>query len=810
MGLLEFNIELYNEKFDNLFLYDCKCRHTNYSLEEIFHNRLSFTVCVQIKKRTHHKFFPVMLGSKYHYYRYPDAKDALNKSLGAFIINGEIKILANILINNISMFYVNKMQFLWNISPDIQIVYRNGKVCKTTQSKKNEHTNWRDFIPDPCKSHDETLYLKLFGEIKKYFPNIDHLSNKLILTAPVLLYKVLQYLLDDVTQTKISTKRDLLLNGNITFIFSKQPFSRQTQKITNQMAIEKQNSSIYIPLDGHKIARSKHFISITKRMIPQESMNSKPLQYPIDGNLFICMLSCKEMKDAGLSLNLARGVTTTREVDVEMETKRLCDFLKGESGLYTLVINCIIQSVKFNLSFNLYVKLKKEFPNISIFKYDTFIHILIIPNVPIVSYIDEGQHVYVTPNEYTKIFRNELSCKFKFEDHFCLLYEELSPYTRHSLPTKITVSLNNWKGSCYNIQDQQSTEFKAFLESPGYNTGLLSGGDYTNLAILQNKLIEFPKPNFVPPPRLYEENLNTDNGEIRLYVAFSNRSSCVEDGFIVDKEFTEQGPKMLVNVNFTIRLTSSSNQQLNSKQLQQMNIQYIPKNQLIDKTIFFGVLIVYDNNIKIQQSKRINVNCTQIDKQYIHTISHDVENPLKTDYEISSRQNFENFHILASYKYYVPIGKGTKLCNSYGQKSEISDVMDLGQYVGRRLRDGAYVKPQILMGSVSLIGRTPSGQVLDMLSSPDIALTQNGDVIAPQKFVVSSILSCTKIAPAPKRIDMLTGPNCFDGNQFSLTGNLLNRQKNKQVLKLPHALNLIEYKGTSIQFMSGVYDKFID
>lgn len=797
MTFTDFIINLYNEKFNSLFLYKCNCQYSKLKLIDIVTTRLSFLACVNLNGRTHHKFFPVMIGSNYHLTKHPGAENELKNSTGAFIINGEIKILANILINNISKICANKQQFIWNIKQH-KIIYKNGG--------KIEPNGWRTLIPDENINHDESMYKLLFEEIKENFPDIDHLSNKLILTPPVLLEKTLQYLMSKDIHEKIATKKDLLTNGNITFIFSKQPFSRQTQKITNYMAIEKQDSSIYVSLDGPKIERVKHFITMTKRMIPQESMNSRPLQYPIDGDLFICMLSCKEMKDAGLTLTLTRGVTTTQKPPKD-EIIKLLDYAKTIPGEYRLAINCIIQPISIEFSFENYIKLKKLSPNSNIFKYKHFINILMMPNIPIIKFIDpiDNKCVYVTPNERSNIFPNALKAYFKTEDYFCVLFEELSPYTKLSLPSKITVSLNNWRGACYNVTNTNTVAYQLFIDSPGYNSAIISGGDYTHLAVIQNPLYKIPYIKNIPKSfhdlqDHVQDKLNVDAGEILLYVAFTNKGACVEDGFIVDEDFAKYGPKIMINVNFSIRISSSTNQPLNTKQLNNMNIKYIPKNILVDKTIIFGEIHIYGANIKIQQSKRITVTSTQINRQYIHTISHVVENPINTTYDIRSRENFENFCVICSYQYKIPIGVGTKLSNSYGQKSEISSVENLGQYMGRRVSDNAIIKPQILMGSISLVGRTTSGQIADMLASPYRAITQNGEIIAPQKFVVSSICSCTKIGSGSKRIDMLTGPNCFNGNQLSGTMNLLHKQRNNQNSHLTHALNLTQFRGTKLTF----------
>ena len=805
-----FVLNIYDEKFNDIFITGC-CQQSPFKLGDFFIQKASFMACVRLRNKdgswkTYHKFFPVMVGSRYHLNRYPNDRDRLENSWGSFIIGGELKILANILLNNINIFYANKKQFLWNIDANTQITYKNGQVYKDGEVC----TNWRQHIPDSCESHSETMYKELFEEIWENFPHIDHLSNKIILTAPILLERVLLYLQTDAIRPKIATKRDLLTNGNITFIFSKQPFSRQSQKITHQMAIEKKNVSIYISVDGHKIGRIKHLVTTTKRMIPQESMNSQPLQYPPDGDLFICLLSCKEMKDAGLTLNLARLVVVTREVDIEVEKIKLLEFFAEFIGEFHLVVNCIIQPIMIDFNFNIYLLLKSKFINCSVFKYRRFIHILFIENVPVVSLNWMDRKVYVTPNENRNLFYNELRPFFEEADYFCALYGDLSRYTTNSLATKKTVSLNNWRGACYNNSvGKDSAEYAAFIHSPGYNTEIIGGGqDYTHLAIMKNPLFSDISPDTTmlrPYQRGYiKDTLHKEHGEILLYVGFTMRGSCVEDGFVVDREFVDRGPRLRVSVNLSVRLSSSTNQPLNSRQLMKSKIQYIPINKMVDKVIIFGKIVVCGQVVKIQQNKRIKVSEDRIGDQYFHTISHIVENPLTTSYIISSEERFSKFMVAASYQYEIKFGCGTKLCNSYGQKSEISAVADLGQYCAKRISDGAIIKPQILMGAISLVSRTACGQVLDMLSSPDAAMTSDGVLIAPIKFVVSSIVSCTKIAQNPKRIDLLTGPNCFDGNELTMTNLLLNKQRHNNFLpsqRLQHAFNLMEYKGTKLRFL---------
>lgn len=821
---LAFILNMYNEKFDHMFIRDC-CQLKNKdnskpTLYEIITNRCTFVACVKIRDpngnvKTYHKFFPVMLGCKYHLDTYPHPNDSMYNCWGSFIIYGEVKILSNILVNNINLFIANHKQLLWNIDAQTQLIYKNGVLINGESC-----SNWRSYIKDENYiEHNEALYMKLFDEMWKYFPKIDHLSNKILLTAPVLLERVLLYLQSDEIVQKIATKRELLLNGNITFIFSKQPFTKRSSRITNHMAIEKKQVSIYISVDGHKLGRIKHLLTTTKRMIPQESMNSQPLHYPVDGDLFICMLSCKEMKDAGLTLNLAHRVRVTHAVNVDVEKMNLLQFFSVYNNVsdntYYLVINCIIQNIKITFDFLTYLRLKTKFPNCSIFKYDTFIHVLFIENIPTVSiqWNDDGDVAYITPNENANMFKNELRGYFKLCDYFCALYKDLSPYTDNSLAPKKIVSLNNWRGACYsNIYGTTNTsEYITFLNSPGYNTEIVGGGkSYIHLAELKNTYLEdFPVDSSILKPyqntRLPDQ-LNAQHGEILLYVGFGDLGECVEDGFSIDKEFTEHGPTANVVVNFNIKLTSVTNQQLNNRLLTNSKIQYIPRNQMIDKVIIFGTVITCGRVIKIADSKRIRIEETVIGNEVRYVISHVVENPLTTVYEISSSECFKKFSITASYVYNVKLGPGVKLCNSYGQKSEISKVRDLGRYCGKRIRDGAFIKPQIIMGAISVVSRTSSGQILDMLSSPDAALDRRGCLIAPVKFVVSSIISCTKIAKNPKRIDLLTGPNCFDGNQFTATNLLLNRQRNNNnqlpITRLYHSFNLMSYRGTQLRFIT--------
>jgi hypothetical protein len=227
---------------------------------------------------------------------------------------------------------------------------------------------------------------------------------------------------------------------------------------------------------------------------------------------------------------------------------------------------------------------------------------------------------------------------------------------------------------------------------------------------------------------------------------------------------------------------------------------YHPINRRVNNTIVVGV-ITTRIDLKILQNKKTKVSSTRVGEIYKHQISYDLENPCQTIYNISSRDELQEFMILIRIDYKVPFGVGTKFCNMYGQKDEIADVRDLSMYAAMK-EDGTWIKPQILMSAISLIGRTASGQSLEAMHHPDRAFTPKGGLVAPSYFFVSSIHASTKINDGSIRLDPLKSANGFDGNELTTTNLILNKQNQSTSRRdaLSRSLSLGQIRGVTFKF----------
>lgn len=174
---------------------------------------------------------------------------------------------------------------------------------------------WDDWLSEVDPRYDGPIenYIEFLSEILEEFPHIDSLSNKVLLTAPSILEKTLNHINTNVNRI---TRCQLLLNGNMSFLFSKRNrVPVQKQKITDT-SMDKTNTSLYLNIEGHKHNKLYDMLSTTKRLVACENvMNDSSLKFPIDGLGFVCPLCCKEMRQAGTSCILSRDVITCPKID---------------------------------------------------------------------------------------------------------------------------------------------------------------------------------------------------------------------------------------------------------------------------------------------------------------------------------------------------------------------------------------------------------------------------------------------------------------------------------------------------------------
>lgn len=119
---------------------------------------------------------------------------------------------------------------------------------------------------------------------------------------------------------------------------------------------------------------------------------------------------------------------------------------------------------------------------------------------------------------------------------------------------------------------------------------------------------------------------------------------------------------------------------------------------------------------------------------------------------------------------------GTKIANAFGQKNICSKIADLSHIWGVT-RDGRKVHAQILYSDVSVVGRCTAGQLYYMLSSFDLAIGPNKEIIAPIHLVIHSLNPYTNNKMFDIKVDTLTNMNGFDSQLLANVSHALKTEK---------------------------------
>jgi hypothetical protein len=820
--------------------------------------------CTYIDDKIEHKSFPIMLGSLIDYIIRGDTQKMNPLQFGSFILDGEYKILPNFLMNNINhigltrITKANKLKetrLKWNIKNGIYTYRLNyDEKAQTSMLRISDNTakrsvpieNWVDIINTKLTPFKHTItpqptsveYEYVFREIIKNFPHIDDLANKVLITGPILLERVRESIKNP------STRKSTYINGNMFFLLSKQQQIVENSHKAKTAAI-KNFCSLYIPMDGQKHDKIIDFIPTIKRGVhTKQTMNIEPLKFPSDGEDYICPLSCKEMKDAGKTLNLAQYVITSLAV----QNSTMNDYFReidNPSAKYTVVINGFITPYKINFTFDLFVVYKRALLFPSFFLYNDFVYVVNVENIMLKFY--SNFQIFVSPYE-KKIFYSYLHPAYTNSRHkYCTNLQKISDNFLHTQPSKLSVTINNMKGSCTVLDSDEST--KQFLSATGYNAAIvldpIRGTDYTHLAHLKppcripsriaamhndvilppinnlllnnfqhksdsfdprssqttsvlNQIFEhcfknsqctttkkrkkqikvgYAKDVLINYSRMLHDELQVrkiESHQIKLYTAFNVLGPTVEDGFILDKDVAEKGPDKILSITLNIKIMKKQTQ-ITRININKFKITYTPINELRENVIIFGNLTSL-TDLRLTQNKKIVISSQTGKNEFRYLITYPLDQYSTTImHNISSHFNNKTCSINIHFDYRIKLGIGTKLCNQFGQKCEISDIQDLSKYAGYDAQ-GNYVKPQIIMSTISIIGRLAAGQCRQMMSHPQRAFTETGGIIAPLEYTIHNIDASMKISRSNIRNDLMTNQAGFDCNELSRVASILTAQ----------------------------------
>lgn len=521
----KFIITLYNKLITSYVVLNCSCyeRYDNF-IDYISIKKNSYLCCVIKNNEVIHNSFPIMLGSfidfliRKQYNLNPIESNITYKQFGSLIIDGEYKIIPNFItnnVNNLSVYRVkHKEKFvLWNLTSSINTnldstdITECGKLIYNNPKKKLDRKIQITTLPSHSTDEESIEYINsinpfghkttvneyysLFDEINELYFGIDELANKLLITAPYILYRTLLLVNSNRLETTVK-------NGNMYFVLSKHV--QDDANIKNfDMSIQKDFPNIYMRIDGHKQDKISDFLTITKRSVTRQTRNSEALKYPKDAYGYICPLTSKEIKDAGISINIAQYIVSNVSVDLNVIKQYLdsnadildmTETLDEQSTRFRLTVNGFITKYYICFNFKFFLMMKRQFNFIYFVKYKTFINVC-VNNGAFLKYSNRYQ-IFINPcelqyfsNSVKQYNRNDgqvLTNNDNYENNIFLqdytIYHNLGDFAQylpdafiHSLPSKNTVTINNIKGSCNNIMN--NNEARIFLATIGYNTGIV-------------------------------------------------------------------------------------------------------------------------------------------------------------------------------------------------------------------------------------------------------------------------------------------------------------------------------------------------
>lgn len=282
------------------------------------------------------------------------------------------------------------------------------------------------------------------------------------------------------------------------------------------------------------------------------------------------------------------------------------------------------------------------------------------------------------------------------------------------------------------------------------------------------------------PPRVWN---------LRLWTIFGNvHGACVEDGVVLDSKTVAMIPKIHYHACITVDFTFATTKQPRTAMFVKVNDESL--NRITNETLI-GCLIT-EQEVFVKNSKHCKAPCGKIGNHYYYLL-HFLPKKNNTYSNLSVRHIINNkvLTVIITGLHEASVGVGTKFANSFGQKNICSRVCDLSSYWGIT-RNGRRVHAQLVLSDVSIIGRLPAGQLFHMLTSPDLAIGPNGEILAPIDYLIHYLHTYTNIKVFDVRVDTLTNDN---GMNTQCLANFALALRNEPVKeKVLQAIGLHGYK----------------
>lgn len=545
--------------------------------------------------------------------------------------------------------------------------------------------------------------------------------------------------------------------------------------------------------------------------------NSNALAFPSDAVGYFCMLNTKDLKSAGEQNVLADFVTTSEETNPRVLYSYLRSVNTGRGE--TLVIDGYITPFRREWTLADLVELKRHHGHVTTKYYSPYVMFCTRNSIPI-KYSDEHD-AFFSPAETTRY-----GIRYPEAEILSTAAKQLGVINlRKTAPAKATVSINNLKGSVANVTSEFHRELmqnslgitcymciddRLYAEMASWAV-LSRGNDTAHFERVRGEVFRrFGLDQDPAPPsrthvgkamraldRLYPADdllfacrktsgsrfelvRRTDLCDsvrryrelifgrpqyetqgvfnLRLYAMFGNPfGACIEDGVVMDRATVARLPRVRYNACITIEFTFR-------RMKQPRSVHFVAvrgdRGKVRNDTLIGCLVSPYEAYVK--NSKHSKICVSRIGSHYYYLV-HFL--PKRTNmYEnlrVGHLRQGNAIVLVIKGSTEATIGDGSKVANKYGQKNVCSLVTDLSDCWGIT-RNGDKVHAQIVYSEASLVGRTPSGQLYDMLTSPDLAIGPNGEFLAPVDLVVHTIHPYTNEKLFDIKIDTWTNINGFD------------------------------------------------
>lgn len=524
---------LYDFLFQKLLVTDCPCyavykctcpgpipSHTCELNRFLFVERHNYFACVLLPGPQHqvaHRKFPILFGSAL------DLKiRAKHLAQGDVCLYGSIltqsggKLVTNFLTNNLVNGYsylekaksktqVTQHVYRMNISDDrhtLQLKFlADGSFEAETvddievavRRKQQQFLNKRDFVQpvdslaqvfefiqrcvkfepryvDGVTQADYERYMRAM--IQDPIP-LDSLLNKTVLTGPVILKRMYESCVaaaDTGAQSVASNMGTLFTSGNGYHVLTK----KKHIKVSSEFS-----QSIYVPIDGEKFDQVASNLAVIKRYTNTQTQMSKALQFPVDARGFLCLLTIKEMANAGQTIYFASGCVSSPPVPVAYLFKVVDEILKdpkyqaeaaaslasGEAPR-RLVVESFLLNLLVARSFVRWLKARCTFVFVREVNHE---YLNVQHSGNILMKFSSRYQLYLATNE-TEFFPDAFAGAQPLENLSWFAYR-LAPNFWQTMPAKLTVSIANIRGSLCVIPSELAG--KLFLFNVGYNSALL-------------------------------------------------------------------------------------------------------------------------------------------------------------------------------------------------------------------------------------------------------------------------------------------------------------------------------------------------